>query len=481
MTARLRAALCAAVLALAPSAGAGDRAVVVGIDAYPGLSLLQPPSGARADAERFAAFLVSEMGFAQADIALLTDGAATAEAIVQAVIDGLISGTGPGDRAVFYFAGLGSRTADAHRILLAHDAPAVLGKLPEDMLSEILDLLEDRRATVIVDASFRAISGDLAGRLALGRSLALGDRAPPAAIALPPYGAGTVTRDVWNAAAPDEDAWEADGRGVFTQAFIEGLSTGAADGNGDGTTTNAELLAFLRDRSSAWCAASADCASEVGGLRPVFDGMLEGAALAPAPPAAAAPSAPEPAQDLPAPAGSGKDLGVDDMLGFVTDLFAPSNPANLRLERTPHGPLRVGDRVRFSITAERPGTLVLLDVNAQGELAQVFPSRLATTGTTRMSAGETLTIPNGAGASGAPLAIRVTGPVGRGFLLGLFIEDDLPALTALLPDDLDGGPVPNAGQYLYRIAQDLLRLQAGGSGSAVTQWSAAYLPYEILP
>ena len=77
--------------------------------------------------------------------------------------------------------------------------------------------------------------------------------------------------------------------------------------------------------------------------------------------------------------------------------------------------------------------------------------------------------------------IRVTEPAGAGFLLGLFIEDELPRLTAVLPENLAGGPVPNAGQYLYEIAQDLLRLQADGSASSATEWSATYLPYEIIP
>jgi metacaspase-1 len=481
MTAR-RETLCAALLsaALAQAAAAGDHAVVVGIDAYPDLSLSQPLSGARADAERFGAFLVAEMGFGEADVTLLTDEAATAEAIMEAVIEGLISRTGPGDRAVFYFAGLGSLTADGRRVLLAHDAPDILGNLPEDALAEILDLLEDRQATVVIDASFRAASPDLAGSLALGRSLALGAQVVPDAHGLRAYGTGTAGRDVWNAAAPDQDAWEAGSRGVFTDAFIDGLSTGAADGNGNGTTTNAELLAFVRDRSSAWCAGSADCTAEAGALLPVFDGALQSAPFAPVTPAATD-SAPTPAQPLPVSTGSAKALGVVDTLGFVTDLFTPSNAANLRLEMTAGGPLRVGDRIRISVSADRPGTLVLLDVNPKGELAQIFPSRLAMTGTTRIAAGETLTIPNGVGASGAPLTIRVTEPAGEGFLLGLFIEDDLPALTALLPENLDGGPVPNAGQYLYEIAQDLLRLQTSGAGSTAAQWSAAYLPYEILP
>ncbi|OYX42607.1 MAG: hypothetical protein B7Z02_11475 [Rhodobacterales bacterium 32-67-9] len=483
-----RAALSVLAALAATPALAGDRAVVVGIDAYPDLALARPLTGARADAERFRDFLTGEMGFDASEVTLLTDAAATSSAIMAAIIDRLVAETAAGDRAVFYFAGLGSRLAGPgggiNEVLLAHDAPSVLGNIPRDALAEIFDLLADQQVTVIVDASFRADARDLAGSLAAGRSLRLdtADRAEagagPATDA--PFGAGSTGRAVWNAAAPGQFAWESGGQGVFTQGLIDGIGSGAADANGNGTITNAELLTFLRDRSDGWCAATADCTADGAGLTPNFAGPLQDLALrAPAP----APSAAPVPEDRPLPTSTlaPKDLDLTDTLGFVTDLFTPSNAAHLRIGLSEVGPLKIGETVRFSVTAERPGTLVLLDINPRGELAQIFPSSLSATGTTRLEAGETLTIPNGKGKSGAPLEIRVTEPHGKGFLLGLFIEDDLARLTAILPENLAGGPVPNAGQYLYEIAQDLLRLQADGAGTAAPDWSATYLPYEILP
>jgi hypothetical protein len=96
-----------------------------------------------------------------------------------------------------------------------------------------------------------------------------------------------------------------------------------------------------------------------------------------------------------------------------------------------------------------------------------------------MQGGETLILPSAKSVSGAPLQIRVGEPAGKGFLLGLFIEDDLPALKGVLPANLAGGAIPNAGQYLYEIAQELLQLQANSAGTNPVNWSAAYLPYEI--
>jgi metacaspase-1 len=478
-----------AALAIALTGPAlADRAVVVGIDSYPGLDLPRSLTGAAADARRFGEALVTRAGFAEDEVTLLTNDAATAEAIMRAVIDNLISGTGPGERAVFYFSGLGTYHpfggGGAREVLLARDAPEVLGSVPGDALAEILDLLDGRDVTVVIDASFHTDSSVLPGTIAAGRSLRLGGLggglSPDSAPLRPAFGTGTASRAVWTASAPDQVAWETAGRGVFTEAFLDGLA-GAADRNGNGTMTNAELLTFVRTRLAAWCDSSADCTAESGALTPVFEGPLQDPVLGAAriePEETATIHAPRP---LPVSTDTGAPPGLAETLGFVTDLFTPSNAARLRLDISMDGPLRLGDRVRFSATSERAGTLVLLDVNPRGELAQIFPSRLAPGAMTRIAAGETLMVPNGIGAGGAPVEVRVTEPAGKGFLLALLIEGDLPDLTAVLPENLDGGPVPNAGRYLYEIAQDLLRLQASGSGSTAVDWSATYLPYEILP
>lgn len=481
----LRAGIVALAMATAGPVSAADQALVIGIDDYPGLSHSAPLTGAVADARQFADFLTEKMGFAPEGVTLLTGAEASADAIMQAIIDRLVGQSSAGDRVVFYFAGLGSRLtipgSDPKNVLLAHDAPGILGNLQADALVDILDLLAERQVTVIIDASFRADNADLTVGAATGRSVALeGDGPVDIVPSNDPFGAGTAERFVWNAAAPGQYAWETAGRGVFTGLFIEAVGGGAADSNGNGTISNAELLTYLRDRSAEWCRMSADCTAEGGALTPNFSGPLQKAALVaqrrPADEPARPAAAPLPVSSLPV-----HDLNLSDTLGFVTDLFTPSNGANLRLELSQEGPLKIGDTVSFSATSERSGTLVLLDVNPKGELAQVFPSSLAAKGATRMQAGETLTIPNGASSNGVPLKIRVTEPTGAGFLLGLFIEDDLPRLTAVLPENLEGGPVPNAGQYLYEIAQDLLRLQADGSAAAATEWSATYLPYEIIP
>ncbi len=473
----MRGARATALAALIAAAGqialAEDRALVIGIDDYPGLTLATPPGSAVSDAEAFAAFLTQHQGFESDQITLLTDAQATSEAIMTVLIEKLIGETAPGDRAVVYFAGLGSRSVGTQGlpVLLAHDAPDLLGNVPADAIADILDLIPDHEVTVVIDAAFDMPDPDLPG-------IATPRAAPhsfPASTMLAPFGTGEAPRAIWNASAPGEAAWESGGQGVFTKAFIEGLGTLSADANDNGSVTNAELLTFLRARSQDWCAASGQCDA----LTPNFSGPVQDAPFVQT---TAAPIAPPREKNvLPVSTLEEQSLTYNDLLGFVTDLFTPSNDAQLRLAMSRDGPLRIGESVSFTVDAARDGMLVLLDVNPNGELAQIYPSTLSVEGATQMTAGARLVIPSGNSANDVPLRIRVSEPHGRGFLLALFVEGDLPRLTALLPKNLSGGPIPNAGQYLYEIAQDLLKLQAGEAGTVATEWSATYLPYEILP
>ena len=467
-------------IAAALPAHAADRALLVGIDSYPGLTSEAALSGAVADASAMRDALTTEFEFEASAITLLTNESATADAIITALIDNLVGQTTPGDRVVLYFAGLGATAPapgndGAQRVLLTHEAPSVLGQVPADAITDILALIADRRITVLTDVSF---SGAPGSELSNARGIEIGD--PQGDLPAEPF-ASSEKWSTWTAAAPGQPAWETGDRGVFTKAFLDGLTTGAADANGNGTITNAELLTFTRARAAEFCEISADCAAAGGTLLPDLSGPVEAEPIG----QAAAEPEPEKLPDGPTlkpPSGKDdKSIGYTETLGFVTDLFLPSNEANLTLAVQGGPDMTIGDTIAFEAKADAPGTLVLLDVNPNGELAQIYPSSLNDAASTRMTAGETLTVPSGLSTNGLPMRLRVTEPAGQGFLLALFVEDDLPTLTAILPENLSGGPIPNAGQYLYGIAQDLLRLQVGENGATPIRWSATYLPYTIDP
>jgi len=448
-------AIAAAALLTAHCAQAEDRALIIGIDDYSALPAAPILTGAVGDADRMVALLSNEMGYGQDQIVVLRNAQARHDAILSTIIDRLIAETRSGDRVFLYFAGLGTVLEDGAPAIMAHDAETVVGHIPVETLSSILGHIADREVTVVLDTGF---TGGPVGSRGFGSAVAQ---------VAPDLGDGIT---LWAAAQLDQFVWEDPDGGVFTQAWTHALETGAADANGDFRVTQSEMLAQITPSLENWCTAHASCAT----LTPALSGPT-GTTLR-----NLTPPEPEPEPILtPIEADDGLPASYRETLGFVTDLFSPSNDAGLTLGINGGENLQIGEAVSFTATSARAGALLLLDLDPSGGLAQVYPSVLSPSGATEIGAGQTLTIPSAVGASGRPLRIRVTGPAGPGLLLGLFIEGDLGALAQLMPAGLEGGPIPNGNQSLFEISQDLLRMEADPDNPIA--WSAAYLPYRIEP
>ena len=437
------------VYGLACAAMADDRALVIGIDDYTSLTDPRVLVHAAGDAQRFAAFLTDRAGFTDMQVTVLTDAAATSDGIMNAVIDQLIGQTAPGDRIVLYFAGLGT-TTDGVPTLIAADGAGALGQLPLDLFDELFDLTSGRAITIVLDTGFA------------GQGRSIGTTAPADFATL---GAGN-DRIVWTAASPGEGAWESGDGGVFTSFLLEGMG-GVADRNGDRIVTNAELAAHLQIRSASWCATL--CVP--GTLTPTFAGPGDQPAFIP--------------EDL-LPQGGVADLpdaaplSYEELLAFITDLFGPSNSADLRLQIDMQQPMAIGTPVTFSLTSGQAGAMVLLDIGTDGRLIQVFPSALAPDEGGFIAPGRLVTIPSGASANGLPLQVRVSGPPGRGILLALFTQGGTTAdLAAVLPAGLSLDGLPDAGPLLYAVAQNLLQRDA--DPGQTLNWSATFIPYEVAP
>ncbi|MBS0364065.1 MAG: caspase family protein [Proteobacteria bacterium] len=81
-----------------------DRALLVGINAYPG----QPLNGCVNDVTDMAQFLVQALNFDQDGVRLLVDARATAQAIMDR-LDWLVAGAAMGDRLFFHYSGHGTQ------------------------------------------------------------------------------------------------------------------------------------------------------------------------------------------------------------------------------------------------------------------------------------------------------------------------------------------------------------------------------------
>ena len=116
------------------------------------------------------------------------------------------------------------------------------------------------------------------------------------------------------------------------------------------------------------------------------------------------------------------------------------NPAGLELAILPNGLLHLGTRVAFTVSTQRPGYLVLVDINAAGTLTQIFPNMLSLSRTGGNVAAANLLKP------GVPLSV----PNLKNPLAHFIFTADLPrgtgAIVAILSDrpvqiiDLPGDP-----------------------------------------
>ena len=178
LTLRARILLAAAILAAIglpwSRASARDRALVVGVNSYPGITVgglagQKDLGGAVFDAKTFADLLKTQFGVDAADIHTLFDAEASRARILDEFQTWLIAGTGPGDRVFFYFAGHGAAVrvqdeatgvsrmtsaivpGDAHGDL-AKQPLAIDGMILGVEMRGLLDQLSGRKVTVVADS-----------------------------------------------------------------------------------------------------------------------------------------------------------------------------------------------------------------------------------------------------------------------------------------------------------------------------------------
>jgi hypothetical protein len=164
-------------------------------------------------------------------------------------------------------------------------------------------------------------------------------------------------------------------------------------------------------------------------LVPPPDSLTPPAPLAPvatAPPVPAVPPAP-PVAATPSPPASSPSLASTEL---------PSNPAELSVEMLPGATVSVGSVVSFKISSKKAGYLVLIDVDANGHLSQIYPYTASLMRTNRangnyIKAGGTLTIPL-ANDPYAGVRYVVSPPNGRAMVLGILSASPVQLLD--LPD-----------------------------------------------
>ncbi len=204
---------------------------------------------------------------------------------------------------------------------------------------------------------------------------------------------------------------------------------------------------------------------------PMMQGMIK-----PAPVSVQAPVSIQ-AQSTPASASPAVAADVKTSIARLSDAMHAAD-GRVAVKLRGGNSVKLGNQIVFEVTSTVPGKLILIDINAAGEVVQIFPnSFVASEQAARVQKDTTLPIPGpGYGFSG----FKAVEPVGRGTLLALVQPDTvtgtLPIITAQTTKGFQPVTAPNA--YL----EELLRHVTGAAkgSTAADGWGYARVEYEIV-
>jgi len=487
MLARLALLAAAATLLLAgPADAAGKRrALLVGIGDYQVIGDLAPK---QPDIQAVERLLVDGWGFREDEIAVLYDAQATRANILASMRNWLVNSTGRGDWVVFYFSGHGSQVVDESgdeedgydETLCPWDTGSGAGpndtQITDDDVAQVLAQLGGREVTFILDSCHSGtISRSFLPTDGAGQDLVRTPLWQPAGNAPPtqdavrayrgeePFLRAEGAQAIWSAAAAYQYSWEQAGKGIFTHAFVDGVLRGTADLNGNGKVTNAELLDWVRGQTQSYCSQNPDCTL---GFTPMLEAPSALLAAVVGPPGAVGPS--------PTPPAAGAPVTVEQ----VTEIIPPDPDPYVTLEILPAPKVKLGQEVQFKVTSGRSGWLVLLDVNAAGQVTQLFPNEISNRQqkNNRILASRPLLVPD----AYYGVAFTATEPLGKGALIAISMEDEA-VLADLLAEHADLAAIADGQAYLAELAKRLRQIWQADAANRALRWSMTEVTYEIVP
>ncbi len=478
------------------------RALLIAIDDYRDDRLDLPPGSSTADQRNMERLVRDGLGFRPEEIRLLTNQDASRAGILDAIDQWLIAGTRPGDRVFFSYSGHGAQQPDANgdedddkdETLVPWDTEVPPGgpignMVTDDDLEARFRQLADRNVLMVVDACHSGtISRDLSdleagsahymrtplfgpfveqaadlGRRGMARAAigtvagaegSLSQRAREES-----FLSGAENLSVWTAVTPTQVALVERGvtpaQGVFTRRFVAGVLERRADANGNGLVSHAELLNYVRDHSQSYCDTERerDCRRNGARLTPTLETS---------------------ARNLARDIITGQVSG--DMQDQATDTLGQGNARDLRLSIRPAARVREGDKVVFEIESRNAGHLLVIDVNADRQVMQIFPNPFsaATNPTGRIEGGRRVAIPD----QTYGFDFVAQPPYGDGLLIAVVTQDPVNL------DDIAGSrrgfqPVDRPADYLSQLAQTLMRTFAERLQARGLRWSMAHATYTI--
>ncbi len=447
-------------------------------------------AGAVNDARRMADLATSSLGFPANDVVLLTDLDATRAGILKAFRKELIEKTAPGDRVLFYYAGHGAQVSDVSgdetedgldEVLVPTDASADLGApdatlggvVLDDEIDALVSELKGREVTVIVDAChsgtitrgalearqtaprpgytpvrtitpFGPLTLSAAMRTVEGRLKQRGDATLVSARSI----AGGPKLAVWTAVTSAQYALEdmsvGGSAGLFTSRFVRGLTDFAADMNGNGIVTPAELIDYLRVETELYCGKYDCLGQDPLPMLEAFDGYTT------RPLAKRRGEKPQVVADA-GPTAVIVRNPADD--GAIPTDAVPAQGAPVAVRIEGGGTARLGTPLKLAVTAPKAGRLVVVDRREDGSMVQLFPNEpsRAMGVPDLVEAGRTVRIPG----DGAPFELVADQP-GKGTITALIV-DPATDVDALLTAHGDLSAITDPDGYVAALSASTTR------------------------
>jgi len=158
------------------------------------------------------------------------------------------------------------------------------------------------------------------------------------------------------------------------------------------------------------------------------------------------------------------------------------NTAKVSLQMRPDRTVPVGSRISFRVTTRKPGYLMLVDIDADGKMSQIFPSPEMIVQSEEGAAnfvrpGEELVVPNSA-AQKKGFEYIITPPIGSAAVVAILSERRVQLLD--LPDDAQKPRTETETvSYLAGWTSGLRVPDTGTGKMQPSNWSFDIKPYSI--
>jgi hypothetical protein len=182
------------------------------------------------------------------------------------------------------------------------------------------------------------------------------------------------------------------------------------------------------------------------------------------------------------PAGSGPAIRVAQSESDRNNVPANiPNIAGVSLQMSPGQSVSVGTKISFRVTTKKPGYLLLIDIDANGNMSQIFPSpemivQSQDAASNFIKPGEELLIPNSE-ARKRGFDYVITPPTGEAAVVAILSERRVQILD--LPDTQKPRTETETISYLTEWTSGLRVPDSGTGKLQPSNWSFDIKPYSI--